>query len=87
MIRPIHLFALLFCSSLVHSQQQVLFDPGPTQVGILVPSTLRDPVFVLGAHTDYDKRGEVFLCQQLAIYDNLDILILTYSSRRKGHNF
>ena len=59
MILPIHLFAILFCPSLVHSQQQALFDPGPTEIGILVPSTLDDPLFVLGTPTDYDIGGEV----------------------------
>jgi len=59
MILLIHLFAILFCSSRVHSQQQVLFDPGPTQIGILVPSTLDDPLFVLGTYTGYDTGGEI----------------------------
>lgn len=59
MTLPIYLFALLFCPDLVHSQGQISFAPGSTEIEILAPSTLLDPFFVhetLGTHTDYDAR-------------------------------
>ena len=77
MTLPIYLFALLFCPDLVHSQGQISFAPGSTEIEILAHSTLLDPFFVhetLGTHTDYDARGGLHLCAlRLVICDNLDM--------------